>query len=165
MIAPKNLSLYSFSYSAGKLWRKIERSAKQAGAKTVYAALVLYYALYSPTISHKDRTIIIGALGYFILPIDLIPDFIAGAGYTDDIAALLYAAYKVARNITPEVKEKARAKVTEWFGPDVDESEFDLSPSVDWEQDDVVPQSNFEEIEAASETDGVQDSNEETPED
>lgn len=164
MMVPKNLSLYSFGYSAGKLWRKIERTAKQAGAKTVYAALVLYYALYSPTISHKDRTIIIGALGYFILPIDLIPDFIAGAGYTDDVAALLYAAYKVARNITPEVKEKARAKVTEWFGPDVDESEFDLSPSVDWEQDDVVPQSSYEEIEAVSESGEVQDTDIETSE-
>lgn len=139
MKTPKNLTLYGFGYSAGRLWRKFQRSARQAGSKAVYAALVLYYALNSPGISRKDRNIIIGALGYFILPIDLIPDFIPGTGYTDDIAALLFAIYKVSRNISPEVKEKAKEKVREWFGGEVEEEEFDLAPSVDWDQEDVIP--------------------------
>lgn len=139
MKTPKNLTMYSFGYSAGKLWRKIQRSAKQAGAKAVYAALVLYYALNSPGLPKKDRNIIIGALGYFILPIDLIPDFIPGTGFTDDIAALLFAVYKVAGSITPEIKERAREKVSEWFGDELGEEEFNLEPSVDWDQEDVIP--------------------------
>lgn len=132
MRLPRNIEKYGINFDADKFRKKIARTARKAGAKGVYAALVLYYALYSPYISKKDRRIIIGALGYFILPLDIIPDFIPGAGYSDDIAALILAVYKVARGITPDVKEKARAKVTEWFG-DVEEDDFDLSPSVDWD--------------------------------
>lgn len=132
MKLPRNIEKYGRNFDADKLLKKLTRTAKKAGVKCVYAALVLYYALYSPYISRKDRKIIIGALGYFILPLDLIPDFIPGAGYSDDIAALVLAVYKVARSITPDVKEKAKAKVQEWFG-DVEEDDFDLTPSVDWD--------------------------------
>lgn len=131
MRLPRNIAKYGEHFDAVKFRKKLTKTAKKAGAKGVYAALVLYYALYSPYISRKDRRIIIGALGYFILPLDIVPDFIPGAGYTDDIAALVLAVYKVARGITPDVKEKARAKVNEWF-PDIEEEDFDLTPSVDW---------------------------------
>ena len=86
---------------------------------------MLYFALQSPTITKKDKLIIYGALGYLILPIDLFPDFLPG-GFTDDIAGLAVAIYKIARNITPDVRDKARAKVDEWFGK-VDESTFDIT--------------------------------------
>ena len=79
----------------------------------------------SPTTSGKDRAKIIGALGYFILPIDLIPDFIPVAGYTDDLAALVWGIYCVIKSITPEVKGQAAAKLHEWFGQ-FDDHELDL---------------------------------------
>lgn len=128
---PKNIQKYGFAYTAGKFWAKMKKNGKKAGAKAVYLALLLYYALNNPNISRKDRNLIIGALGYFILPIDLFPDFIPG-GYTDDIAALVFAAVKVANGITPEIKERAKLKVYEIFGETGDES-LDYSPSVDWE--------------------------------
>lgn len=134
MKIPRDIEKYRHAYNAGSFWKKLTRVMKKTGAKGAYAALVLYYALYSPYITRKDRRIIIGALGYFILPLDLIPDFLPGAGLTDDIAALVLAAYKVARGITPEVKDRAREKVCEWFG-EVDEKEFDLTPQVDWDVD------------------------------
>ena len=131
MKAPKNIQNYSFAYNAGKFWAKVKKGGKKAGAKATYLALLLYYSLNSPNISKKDRNIIIGALGYFILPIDLFPDFFAG-GYTDDIAALIFAACKVAGSITPEIKEQAKLKVYEIFGETGDES-ISYTPSVDWE--------------------------------
>ena len=72
-----------------------------------------------------DRAKILGALGYFILPIDLIPDFIPVAGYTDDLAALVWGVYCVIKSITPEVKAQAAEKLHEWFG-DFDDHMLDL---------------------------------------
>jgi uncharacterized membrane protein YkvA (DUF1232 family) len=63
------------------------------------------------------------ALGYFILPTDIIPDLVVAFGFTDDIAVLLYALSQVADHITPEVKEKASKKLGEWFDK-VDEKEI-----------------------------------------
>ena len=125
MKAPKDLERYTAYYNAEKFWKKIKKFAKKIGAKAVYYALVLYYALQSPGISKKDKLIIYGALGYLILPIDILPDFLPG-GYTDDIAGLAVAIFKIARNITPEVRAKARAKVGDWFGK-VSPETFDIT--------------------------------------
>ena len=125
MKAPKDLERYTAYYNAEKFWKKIKRFAKRIGSKAVYYALVLYYALQSPTISKKDKLIVYGALGYLILPLDLLPDFLPG-GFTDDIAGLALAIYKVARNITPDVRAKAKAKVEEWFG-NVSPDTFDIT--------------------------------------
>ena len=125
MKPPKDLERYKVYYDADKFWKKIKKFARRIGAKAVYYALVLYYALQSPTISKKDKFIVYGALGYLILPIDLLPDFLPG-GFTDDIAGLALAIYKIARNITPEVRDKAKAKVEEWFG-EVKPGTFDIT--------------------------------------
>jgi uncharacterized membrane protein YkvA (DUF1232 family) len=89
--------------------------AKKAGAKVVYCALLLYYVLKSSSVPTEDKLIIIGALGYFILPLDLIADFIPIAGYTDDLAALIACYKAVKNNITPEIKQQAQNKYSEWF--------------------------------------------------
>ncbi len=102
-------------YSEEGFSAKLAKSARKAGLKVVYAALLLYYALNSPQISTKDKSIIYGALGYFIFPMDFISDFLPFAGFADDFAALAWALSKVVRNITPEVKDQARKKVTAWF--------------------------------------------------
>ena len=62
-----------------------------------------------------DRMKIIGALGYFILPVDLIPDYLPVLGFSDDLAALTWALYSVAKNITPEVKVQAQEQLGKWF--------------------------------------------------
>lgn len=116
MKAPKNLEKYASFFTDDKFWHKLARAFKKAGIKVVYAALVLFYSLQDPRISKRDKALIIGALGYFILPLDLLPDFLPAVGFTDDLAALLLAFYKVHRCITPEVREKAEAKLRQWFG-------------------------------------------------
>ena len=81
---------YSDKYSASGFVEKISHIAKRAGAKLVYAALILYYTLQSKDVPLKDKAIIIGALGYLISPFDVIPDAIPIAGLGDDVAVLLY---------------------------------------------------------------------------
>ncbi len=73
----------------------------------------------------KAKTIIIGALGYFILPLDLIPDVAVGVGYTDDLGALGVALFQVAMYIDEDIKSKAKGKLREWFGDKVDTSDID----------------------------------------
>ncbi|PTL32665.1 hypothetical protein C7120_10195 [Prevotella sp. oral taxon 376] len=97
---------------------KIQRIAKRAGAKMVYGALLLFYTLDSDKVSVKDKAIIIGALGYLISPVDVIPDAIPLAGLSDDLAVLIYVIHKVWNEVSEEVKEKAKAKLTKWFDED-----------------------------------------------
>ena len=59
---------------------------------------------------------IFSTLGYFILPVDLVPDFIPVVGFTDDLAALIACYVKVSPNVTPEISSKADVKMREWFG-------------------------------------------------
>ena len=112
----EKLKKYRPYYNKEAFWEKLGSSARKAGSKLVYYALVSYYVLISGKTSLTDRLKIIGALGYFILPSDLIPDFIPALGYTDDLAALAWCIYSIAKNITPEIKEKATARMEQWFG-------------------------------------------------
>ena len=103
---------------------KIKETAKKAGLKAIYMALLLYYALESPTISTVDKAIIYGALGYFICPIDIVPDILPFIGLTDDIAVLAWAFSRVKSNVTDMTREKAKTKLKIWFG-NFDEAEID----------------------------------------
>lgn len=127
MKVPKNLERYASFFTDDKFWHKLARAFKKAGIKVIYAALVLFYSLQDPRISKKDKALILGALGYFILPLDLIPDFMPAIGFSDDLAALLLAFYKVRQCITPELKDKAEAKLRQWFG-EYDKNEIILDP-------------------------------------
>ena len=109
---------YANRFSANDFVEKISRIAKRAGAKLVYASLVLYYTLQSDKVSKKDKAIIIGALGYMISPLDVIPDAISIAGLTDDLAVLAYVLKKVWGDVDTEIKEKAKEKLTKWFDED-----------------------------------------------
>ena len=110
-----NFSKFRDNFSDNQFWAKLKKVAAKAGARVVYCALILYYVLKNPGTPTADRAKILGALGYLILPLDLIPDWIPVAGFTDDLAALLWGVYSVSRNITPEIKEQARLKMSEWF--------------------------------------------------
>ena len=112
-------------YSDDKFWDKLKKFAKKAGSSVVYAVLLLYYTLQKPEVPKKTKVVIIGALGYFILPVDLMPDMIMGIGFTDDLGALGIALLQVAMYIDDDIKIKARTKLTDWFGPSVDTSDID----------------------------------------
>lgn len=109
---------YGSKFSQAEFVEKIARIAKRAGAKLVYAALILYYTLQSDKISAANKAMIIGALGYMISPLDVIPDAIPIAGLTDDLAVLLFVLKKVWTDIDPEIQEKAKERLSKWFDAD-----------------------------------------------
>jgi uncharacterized membrane protein YkvA (DUF1232 family) len=106
---------YSKYYSEKSLWEKIKKFSKSAGTKVIYAVLLLFYAMSDKKVSMKTKLYIAAALGYFIFPADAIFDLTPIIGYSDDLGVLLFALTQIASSITPEVKEKARAKIMEWF--------------------------------------------------
>lgn len=99
---------YERHYDEDSFWKKLRHVASKVGAKVLYPALQLYYLLQSKEVPVKAKTLIIGALGYLILPADLIPDIIPVLGFTDDLTALLLALRTVNTHLTPEIKEQAR---------------------------------------------------------
>ena len=109
---------YANKFSQADFVEKIARIAKRAGAKLVYAALILYYTLQSDKISTTNKAMIIGALGYMISPLDVVPDAIPIAGLTDDLAVLLFVLKKVWTDIDPEIQEKAKSRLSKWFDDD-----------------------------------------------
>lgn len=109
------LQKYESEYSEPKFWGKVGKVAKKAGEKVIHLALVLHYTLASPDVSMQNKALIIGALGYFILPVDLIPDFIPLLGFTDDLSALVLAYQAVKTSVTPEITARADAKLKSWF--------------------------------------------------
>lgn len=113
MRRPKNVDKYQYNYSESKLLRKLSSAARWAGAKVVYAVLLLYYVLRSDEVPLKEKSKILGTLGYFILPTDMVLDFIPLLGYSDDMAALLWALHSVATNITPQIKQQAKKRLGE----------------------------------------------------
>ena len=115
MKALSNYDKFRKFFTESDFWEKIQKVARKAGIKISYAALLLYYVLRSPATPSSDRMKIIGALGYFILPVDLIPDYLPVIGFSDDLAALTWALYSVAKNITPEVKVQAQEQLEKWF--------------------------------------------------
>lgn len=109
---------YTDKFSKTGFINKIASIAKRAGAKLVYAALVLYYTLESDQVSVKDKAMIIGALGYLISPLDVVPDAIPIAGLSDDLAVLIYVLKRVWVDVSDDVKKKAQSKMAQWFDQD-----------------------------------------------
>ena len=120
---------YSNKFSKRDFVEKIARIAKGAGAKLVYAALILYYTLQSDKVSATNKAMIIGALGYLISPLDVVPDAIPIAGLADDLGVLVFVLKKVWTDIDPDIQVKARQRLTKWFDEDEIEEINDLFKS------------------------------------
>ena len=105
-------------FSKKEFVEKIARIAKGAGAKLVYAALILYYTLQSDKVSATNKAMIIGALGYLISPLDVVPDAIPIAGLADDLGVLVFVLKKVWTDVDPDIQVKARQRLSKWFDED-----------------------------------------------
>jgi uncharacterized membrane protein YkvA (DUF1232 family) len=117
----EKLKRYQQHYSKEKLADKLLKVAKKAGVKVIYAACLLYYMLEDEQVSGKDKLLIVGALGYFILPFDLIADFTPLVGFADDLVGLVFVVKTIYKNITPEVERKAKSRVRSLFDKVADE--------------------------------------------
>lgn len=72
-----------------------------------------YYCALDPETPNRVRAILLAALAYFVLPLDSIPDFIVGFGFTDDMAVLGAVIASIRSNIKPAHSELARQKLAE----------------------------------------------------
>ena len=107
---------YESEYSDDNFWDKVKAYAKAAGESVLELALKLYYSLQDDDTPNWAKATIIGALGYFISPIDAIPDITPGVGYLDDLGVLSASIAAVAAHIKDEHVEKAKQTLKNWFG-------------------------------------------------
>ncbi len=72
-----------------------------------------YFCALDPNTPMKVRGVLLAALAYFVLPLDSIPDFLLGFGFTDDVAVLTAALAAIRSHITPAHREAARSALEE----------------------------------------------------
>ena len=103
-------------YSDSKLLEKVQGVLKSVGAMLLYPVMILFILMKSPSTSVQDKMMIVAPMAYFILPTDLIPDYLAGAGYVDDGAAIMTCLQKLSTLITPEVIELTNKQYEQMIG-------------------------------------------------
>jgi uncharacterized membrane protein YkvA (DUF1232 family) len=106
---------YSPQYSEESFWEKVKKYGKLAGIVVLERAFTLYYALIDVDTPDWAKVVIIGALGYFIVPLDAIPDIAIPLGYTDDAAVLAGALFTIHAHIKDEHKDKGRDQAEKIF--------------------------------------------------
>lgn len=90
-----------------RFWIKLKRvAAKLPFAEELLAA---YYCAFDRQTPRHVQAALLGAMAYFILPFDFVPDVLPMLGFTDDAAILATAIRMVATHITPEHRDAARA--------------------------------------------------------
>lgn len=114
-------------YSEDKLFKKFDKLSKilkKSGAKILYPAILLYLVLMESKTPLQVKIMITGSLGYFISPVDCIPDVIVGLGLTDDFSALCMALSNAKIYMTDSIKNDAKKIITKWI-PEITIEEFD----------------------------------------
>lgn len=106
---------YAKEYSEEGFWNKVKKYAKTAGAHVLAPAAKLYYAAADEDTPRWARTTIWAALGYFISPIDAIPDLVPLLGYSDDLGVLAAAVATTAMYIKEEHQQKANQLIERIF--------------------------------------------------
>lgn len=101
--------------SSASFWRKLRGMVMVAGHKTLFSALVLFNCLKDRDTPAWARGVIVGALGYLILPTDLIPDMLPGVGYGDDWSTIVVALGTVAAYIKKSHKLRAKEQLSTLF--------------------------------------------------
>jgi uncharacterized membrane protein YkvA (DUF1232 family) len=103
-------------YTKLGFWKKLVNSAQKGGKKVIEKALILYYTLNDSDTPKKYKAIIYGTLGYFIAPLDAIPDFAPVIGYSDDLSVIVATLIAVSSFVKDQHKELARQKIDKLFG-------------------------------------------------
>lgn len=95
-------------------WAKLKRVGRQIPfAEDLLAA---YYCATDPLTPKRIKLILVGALTYFILPADVVPDILPVLGFADDAAMLAAAIAQVAGAINDDHRDKARETLKENLG-------------------------------------------------
>ncbi len=92
-----------------RFWFALRRVA--ANAPFAVDLVAAYYCVMDDRTPVRARGMLLAALAYFILPTDMIPDFILALGFTDDIAVLTAAIAAVSAHVTEAHRDEARKTV------------------------------------------------------
>lgn len=87
-------------------WPKVKRVLGKVSF--VEDAVAAYYCARDPETPFRVKAILMGALAYFVLPVDVVPDVLVAVGLVDDAAVLGYAYRMVAKHVRPEHRDRAR---------------------------------------------------------
>ena len=123
-------------YSDSQLNEKLGKVARSAGAMVVFPVVLLYNMFKSPTVQPKDKVMILASLAYFILPTDIIPDFIAGLGFADDGLAVMASIKSLMSSITPDMLSQTKADCASLIG-EVDDASIQKILSDDSKETDA----------------------------
>ncbi len=102
-----NYNQFAKEYDEHKFLSKVSKSAGKLANGFLAKVLTLWFTLRDSDTPTWAKTIILGTLGYFIMPLDAIPDFMPMIGFSDDLTALISATAMIWANIKPEHTEKA----------------------------------------------------------
>ncbi len=114
-----DMNKYAGKYSEKGLFQKVKGAVKSAGLALIYKAFQLFYVTKNPNCPTRVKAGIFAALGYFITPLDMLPDFIPIAGYSDDGTAIALAIAVAHFYIDDTVKQKAKDRIKSIFGEKV----------------------------------------------
>lgn len=103
------------SFNEDSFKEKIKKYGKGLGRKLLYNLFILFHLLNSKETPREVKLMIISALGYFVLPLDVIPDFLPG-GFVDDGLVILTTIRKVKTSITEEIKQSAEISTNKIIG-------------------------------------------------
>ncbi|NRB64536.1 MAG: DUF1232 domain-containing protein [Saprospiraceae bacterium] len=111
----EKIEAYRSKFSESKFWRFLERRGKSLSQVTIYSALLLFYAYRRKDTPGWAKRIVLGSLGYLLMPLDAIPDLSPLIGYTDDIGVLSFGIVTIAAYINSDVRRLAKEKLEQWF--------------------------------------------------
>lgn len=97
-----------------RLWRKLARVAARIGFADSLVAV--WYCAVDAATPLRVRAVLLAALAYFLLPADVVPDIVAGIGFTDDAAVIAGVLGTFARYVTPEHRAQASRRLDELLG-------------------------------------------------
>ncbi|SOC23107.1 uncharacterized protein DUF1232 [Ureibacillus xyleni] len=103
-------------YAPNKFLNKMKTYGLNLGFRALHGVATLFSALKSPDLPKEQKLLIIGVLGYFILPIDLIADFLPTVGLADDAVVIFKALSVIYSSITDEMKEEGHELLKKMFG-------------------------------------------------
>ncbi len=105
-----DLAGFNKYYSVKALVDKLKSLGNKGKEKLLYMVFLLMNIMKSKEVPIKSKALIAAALGYFILPADLIPDFIVGMGFTDDLSVLMMVAELLSHQITDDIRERSKTQ-------------------------------------------------------
>ena len=115
------------AFSVDGFWNVVGKLSKRGGHKLLSSALTLFFCLKDSETPAWAKSVIVGALGYLIFPMDLMPDAILGAGFTDDWSVIVGAMAAVIAHIKDEHRERASAFADRFLGESGKDAEGEIS--------------------------------------